>query len=169
MLDIPNTEYITISKAGVFVGGKTATKYRGQKISWIQYFEEHFDVILKINPNIAELHVLSSETPGEEAEVGNPTAKHGENAWCRVKFNSGRILSWVFVCKYESADECASYCAYTCLDSFHDSVDIRSSMLGAPKQLITALQNMNLSNFVGKSVKLAGYEIVINKLTETTR
>lgn len=32
MSNIPNTEYITINKDGIFVGGKPAVYYRGEKL-----------------------------------------------------------------------------------------------------------------------------------------
>ena len=37
MTDISNTEYITINKDGIFVGGKPATTYRGKHIYCLNY------------------------------------------------------------------------------------------------------------------------------------
>ena len=91
MANIPNTEYITINKDGVFVGEKPATKYRGEDICWLLGLQKKFADIQRLNKNVAELHVLSSETCGESAKPGNPSGKHGLNAWCRVKFENGCV------------------------------------------------------------------------------
>ena len=42
MTNIPDTEYITVKRdekgdVGIFVGGKPATTYRGEKIDYINY------------------------------------------------------------------------------------------------------------------------------------
>jgi len=167
MTDIPNTEYITINKDGCFVGGKPATKYRGVEIAWIEDLWEHFEAIQKIHPDIMEMHAMSSETRGEYGVVGNPSAKHGYNAWCRVKFNNGRVSPWVFVRECDSMDECASRCAYQSLDNFRVSVKMRSAALDTPDHMIKALKDVDLSKCVGKPVQLNGYEIVVRKIAET--
>ena len=167
MTDIPNTEYITINKDDVFVGGKPAIKYRGVEIAWIEDLWEHFEAIQKMHPNIMEMHALSSETRGEYGVVGNPSAKHGYNAWCRVKFNNGRVSPWGFAGECDSMDECASLCAYKSLDNFRLSAKMRSAVLGTPDYMIEALQDVDLSTCVDKPVQLNGYRILVEKIAET--
>jgi hypothetical protein len=117
MADIPNTEYITVKRdengaVDVFVGGKPAIKYRGVRIYDINYVKDTFIWIQEQNPNITELHVLSSET---SAMVGNnPSPEHGRYAWCRVKYKDGQFGGWVFVRARASAPLCALSCAYDC-------------------------------------------------------
>ncbi|MBP5485611.1 MAG: hypothetical protein J6Y07_02795 [Alphaproteobacteria bacterium] len=114
--DIPNTEYITINANGIFVGGKPATHYRGEEIQSSDFAISIFGSIQReINPNVQELHVLSSETRGHRAQTGKPSAKHGENAWYRVKFNDG-TSDWVFLSSQGSGPSCARICAYICAD-----------------------------------------------------
>lgn len=167
MADIPNTEYITINKDDVFVGGKPAIKYRGVEIAWIEHLWERFEAIQKMHPDIIEMHALSSETRGDYGVVGNPSAKHGYNAWCRAKFNNGRVSPWVFAREFDSMDECASLCAYQCLDSFRISAQMRSAALRTPDHLIKVLKDVDLSNCVGKPVQLNGYKIIVEKIAET--
>ena len=112
---VPNTEYITINKGGVFVGWrlvvlKPATTYRGVNICEIDNVKATFAWIQEHNKNITELHVLSSKTWGEFAKVGNPSREHGGNAWCRVKYNDGKLGDWVF-CSRSCANLCALNCA----------------------------------------------------------
>ncbi len=116
MLVMPDAEYITVKRdengqVGIFVGGKPATHYRGVKINDINYVKDAFAGIQKQNPNITELHGLSSET---SAMVGNPSPEHGRYAWCRVKNNDGKLGGWVFAYAYASAADCAYDCAYIC-------------------------------------------------------
>ncbi len=131
MADIPNTEYITINKDGIFVGGKPAETYRGEEILLLNGVQKNFADIQRLNETVAELHVLSSETRGEYVKVGNPSGNHGRNAWCRVKFNDGRVASWVFCNAYSSAANCAFYCAYVCAGNVRGFANFRSAVLGA--------------------------------------
>ena len=121
MVDIPNTEYITVKRdengaVDVFVGGKPATHYRGAEISDINYVKNTFVWMQEQNPNITELHVLSSKTSGGYAKVGNPSSTHGRYAWCRVKNNDGKLGGWVFTCEYVSAAfSCVLLCVRLCV------------------------------------------------------
>ena len=169
MTDIPNTEYITINKDDVFVGGKPAIKYRGVEIAYIEDLWEQFEAIQKMHPDITEMHTLSSETRGEYGVVGNPSTKHGPNAWCRAKFNNGRVSPWVLNMWYDSLNQCASLCAYQCLDSFRISAQMRSAALNTPDHMIEVLQEVDLSKCVGKPVQINGYEIVVRKIAEKTK
>ena len=114
-----NADYITINENGVFVGGKPATTYRGVNIfnipSVIKYFQKAKQKIKdERDLDLLELHVLSSETPGNYAEPGNPSSEHGRYAWCRAKLSDGTELPWVFFNDYGSADGCADGCAFGC-------------------------------------------------------
>ena len=129
MTDIPNTEYITINKDGIFVGGKPATTYRGETIHYSNVRESFADI--QLNKNVAELHVLSSETHGKCAEPGNPSGKHGPNTWCRVKFENGNLGAWVFYGMAYSAAECARACAKRCAYRVRANESFRSAVLGA--------------------------------------
>ena len=142
MTDIPNTEYITINKDGIFVGGKPATTYRGEPIRYSNGVRESFADIQRLNKNVAELHVLSSETFGEYAKVGNPSGKHGPNAWCRVKFENGNLGAWVFGYTHGSAADCADDCAYCCAFYVHYA-DFRSAVFDAVDKEKTSQKPIN--------------------------
>lgn len=130
MTDIPNTEYITINANGIFVGGKPATDYRGEKIVGPDFAISIFGSIQRdINPNVQELHVLSSETRGCRAQTGEPSAKPGENAWYRVKFNDGTMSDWVYLVSQGSGPSCARICAYACADDARYSHQFRPVIL----------------------------------------
>jgi len=131
MADIPNTQYITINKDGVFVGGRPATTYRGEEIFLLNGVRKNFADIQRLNETVAELHVLSSETRGKWTVVGNPSGNHGRNAWCRVKFNDGRVASWVFYNAHVSASDCAYACASDCAYDVRGDADFRSAVFGA--------------------------------------
>jgi len=57
MTDIQNTEYITINKDGVFVGGKPATTYHGERIYALDDIRADFAEIQRQNIKIEEFHV----------------------------------------------------------------------------------------------------------------
>ncbi len=140
MANIPNTKYITVKRGddaqvGIFVGGKPATEYRGVKIYDIDYVKDAIAWIQEQNPNITELHVLSSKTSGGYATVGNPSPEHGRYAWCRVKNNDGKLGGWVFDYAYASATNCANYCALGCAN------DVRGSAAFWRAVLVTAFDN----------------------------
>lgn len=126
MTDIPNTEYITINADGIFVGGKPATHYCGEKIVYPDIVIGIFGDIQRDNPNVQELHVLSSETGGRHAKPGNPSAKHGEHSWCRVKFNDGMVSNWFYHAPQGSTECCAKICAFLCTDDACHFQDFRN-------------------------------------------
>ncbi len=135
MTDIKNTEYITVNANGVFVGGKTATTYRGQKVYDTDYVKYNTDYMKRVfawmqeqNPNIIEFHIGAFVTPGEYAKPGNPDGVFGPNAWCRVKYKNGNLGAWVFFYAYGSAADCASYCAGNCAYSVRNYASFRSAV-----------------------------------------
>ena len=109
MTNIPNTEYITIDKDGVFVGGVHATHYRGAKIAFIDDVKRFFNNIQKKYPSVRELHIGTFDTKGNYAEPGRPSGKSGLKAWCRVMFSDGKVGNWVFF-----RGTVPSFCAYNC-------------------------------------------------------
>ena len=131
MTYIKNTKYITINKDGVFVGGKPATTYRGEEILLLNDVRKNFADIRRLNETVAELHVLSSKTCGVYAKAGNPSAETGPNVWCRVKFTSGYIGSWVFGRTSSSAAVCAHLCARYCAGIVRGNADFRSAVFDA--------------------------------------
>ncbi len=115
---ISNQDYITVNKEGTFVGGKPTTKYLGEQIGRIDYVREYFVNIQQLHPDVAALHVLSSETYGEDLRKGDPSPKkHGRSAWCRTEFNDGKTTSWFLIRTYGSEAICARLCAYNCVSS----------------------------------------------------
>lgn len=120
---ISDTDYITINRDGVFVGGKEATEYNGQNIWNLENLVLYFiqaDATMKYEHNIGikEIHCLQSSTDGEFAKTGEPIPdKDGTCAWCRVVFDDGRISPWVFGDGYGYASDCASFCAVYCASS----------------------------------------------------
>ena len=131
MSDIKNTQYITINQDGIFVGGKPATTYLGEKICKIDFVKWIFAWMQEQNPNITEFHIGAFETRGEQAKPGNPNGVFGPNAWCRVKYKNGNLGAWVFINSYSSADYCAYYCAGGCADYVRRYASFRSAVFGA--------------------------------------
>lgn len=130
MTDIPNTEYITVNKDGVFVGSKPATTFNGRKICHLDCLKADFAETQKQNSEIQELHVGAFLTKGTFfAESGKPSGTLGASAWCRVKLYDGRLGPWVFSYTYGAASECASYCACGCGFNVRFRSDMRSAVL----------------------------------------
>lgn len=94
MTDIPNTEYITINKDGIFVGGKTGALivYGGIAIHCSSSITEIFnDIQETVNIDFKEVNIGAFDTPGKFAEHGEPSGKPGKYTWCRIKGKD----SWV--------------------------------------------------------------------------
>jgi len=128
MADISNTEYITVNANGIFVGGKPATKYRGEEIYEADYVKEVFAWMQEQNPEIEEFHIGAFETRGERAKPGNPNGVFGPNAWCRVKFKNGKLGAWVFFNSGSSAADCAFGCARYCASRVHSLAGFRAAV-----------------------------------------
>ena len=153
MANIPNTGYITVKRGddaqvGIFVGGKPATHYRGVIIYDKSYVKDIFAWIQEQNPNITELHVLSSETSGRYGMVGNPSPERGRYAWCRVKNNDGRLGDWVFGGAGPDAPDCAYYCASYCAGRVRAYAAFRRAVL------VTAFDKKNWRNCVTTWLRL---------------
>ena len=169
MANIPNTEYITINKNGIFVGGKPATHYRGQEIFWIDNVRKRFASIQKLNKNVMEFHVLSSETRGKYAKAGNPSSEHGQNAWCRVAFQDGTLGTWMSFYTFGSATSCANACAGYCMDGVHSSSTVRSALFGDAFTETQKLKKINFSKLPNQPIELNGYRILVEKIGPKTK
>jgi hypothetical protein len=145
MTDIPNTEYITVNKDGIFVGGKPAKKYRGQEIYDIDYVKLVFEWMQAQHANIAEFQIMSSKTRGVYAETGNLSAEHGPNAWCRIVLNDSSAAPWGFNYTYGSAADCAHRCAYYCAYNIRLNTDFRRAVLG-----VAAIDTRNANGGTGR-------------------
>lgn len=161
MTDIPNTEYITINKGGVFVGERPATHYHNQEIKWIEYAKTDFANLQKQKPEIKELHIGVFATKGKYAKPGEPSVEFGANVWCRVKFSDDVIGNWVFFSEHTSPAVCAAYCASDCLARS----DLKSAILDRASYDVELqkLQKIDLSKFVGKKIVLNGYLVTVQK------
>lgn len=130
MFDIPNTQYITINRNGVFVGGKTSKYYRGKDIECIDAVKVFFARIQRENPEIKEMHVGAfalNKTTTKYGVVASGAV--GPNMWGRVKLSDGRLGPWVFGYTYDSASICASKCAADFVEDVCHDFDMRSAML----------------------------------------
>lgn len=165
MTEIPNDRYITVKRddkgqVGVFVGGKPATHYRGEKICNIDYVKEVFAWMQEQNPEIEEFHSGAFETRGEHAKPGNPNGVFGPNAWCRVKKKGASASPWVFHYTSSSAAYCAYYCALHCARYVQGSALFRDAVLGS------AIDKGNTKNdnaqSVSKKPKTPKKPLVIN-------
>ena len=133
----------------------------------INYVKYTFAGVQEQNPNITELHVLSSETSGGYAMVGNPSPEHGRYAWCRVKNNDGKLGGWVFSYAYESAAGCADNCASDCADNVRARAAFRRAVL------VTAFDNgplgsIDWSKYQGVHT-FGPYRIIVEKVGPNTK
>ena len=161
---ITNKDYITITADGVTVGGKPATKYRGEDILYVRGLHDTFKDIQQIAKEEygaapIEMHVMSSETGGKYAKPGNPSPKHGKNAWVQFVFANGIETRWVFLYSYSSASDCAVHCANRGGFSVHDLFFFRSGVFGSIKQQLqkkTTDNNMkiNLDKKIGDIIEM---------------
>ena len=170
MADIPNTEYITINKDGIFVGGKPATHYHGRKIAFVDGVNDDFAEMQKNYPQIAEFHVGAFEKLGIFRCQGKPSEKFGPNSWCRVKLQDGRVGPWVFSNTYSSDSACARNCAFYCGHHVVNYFVMRSSLLDFTKKGKVNAENKEKEQYETVNViKSCKYRITIEKLKENTK
>lgn len=116
MGNVLDTEYVTATKDGRFIGGQPTDEYR--RVS-IPTSREHIRFVFEkciSSQGIQEIHCLTSETGGVEGKSGNPSGKHGANIWCRIKLVNGEIGNWVLLRTLSSPDEAAIYCVKICVN-----------------------------------------------------
>lgn len=169
MSEIPNTEYITINKDGIFVGGKPATTYMEWPILFTNNIKEMFAEVKNKYPEMTDLQICASSTTGHFAKTGYPSVCVGPNVWCRTKFCDGHWGAWVFVLNYFSNHDCFGGCAYRCLYEISLGTPVLcSAVFGKVSRkkesdLKQILKKANLSKYVGKKVELNGYVITVQK------
>ena len=159
MSDIPNTEYIIVNENGIFVGGKPAIHYCGQKILYPESIKNKFEKIQQQYPNIKELRFLASETGGNYYESGSPVAKHGPNGWACFEFIDGFVSPWVLVISGAtySIDYTAGHGLNQCLNNFcRDSNVFLQPVLGPYRDI---LLQVNLQNTTEALYDVNGYKI----------
>ena len=143
---ITNKDYIEITANSVTVGGVYAKTYRGQKILQLRDLSNDFKKIQQIVQReygavpIA-MRVMSSETNGEYARPGNPSPKHGKNAWVSFVFANGVETDWVFYDSCSSASDCAGICANYCWRNVLADPGFRSGVFGSVADAIKKLAN----------------------------
>ena len=165
MTDISNTEYITINKDGIFVGGKPATKYCEEKIDFVNAIKTNFAEIQRQNKNVQELHIGAFETKGKFANSGTPSGVSGRYAWCRVKLFDGRLGNWVYQSAYGSVADCMNGCAHLCSSCVRYSAVMRSAVLDFTKNINT--ENKQKEKYETISVVEKGfYRITIERIKQ---
>jgi len=168
MADIPNTEYITINKDGVFISKKPVTHYRGVEIGYRDSIKRNFQDIQKQYPNVQEMHFLTSKTTGEYNRpiTGNPVVENGDNAWARLVFKDNYVAPWVLVSKSYSYDFIIKHemCAH--LHLMTENYVFLHFLLGRYQDVTIRI---NLQNMAGKSVELNGYRLTIEKIDQNQR
>ena len=159
---ITNKDYIEITADGVTVGGKPAKTYRGEQIWCVGSLSADFREIQKIfqreyGAAPIAMRVMSSETRGKCAKIGNPSPKHGNNAWVSFVFANGIETRWVFAFSASSASDCAYYCAYRCGDGVRALSGFRSGVFGphadAIKQQLQQTEKTNATELADKATK----------------
>lgn len=171
MATIPNTEYVTVSKNGIFVGGKPATYYCGQKILYPETIMDNFKKIQSKYPNIKEFRFLASETGVKYYESGSPVAKHGSNGWACFEFIDGFVSPWVLVISGDtySIDYTAGRGLNHCLNNFCYNSDVfLQPVLGPYRDVFI---RVNLQNTTEGCAVINGYRIklTIEKINQQGR
>ena len=174
MTDIPNTEYITITAKGVFVGGEPATHYRGEEIYCIENIKSLFKWIQKEKPEIAEIQTMSSKTGGKCLKTGNPSVEAGASAWCRIIFDDGTPTGWVCNFTYYGSVICARNCAVACMHDIWFHSRFRSALFSSVDKVKKAqnlelkkLKDIDFSKLINQPIELNGYRILVEKIAET--
>jgi len=132
MTAVPDTEYVTLTEKGFFIGGQSTKEYRGLKIQFPSKRDIHF-VFTEVlySQGIKEIHCLTSETCGVEGMRGIPTGIHGVNIWCCIKMIDNAIGDWVLIRTTHSPDEAAFFCMKMCFDAVWGGDDFIKAL--APK------------------------------------
>ena len=157
--NITNKDYITITDKTVMVGGKPTTAYRGRGIWWLKNLSNDFKKIQRIiqreyGAAPIAMRVMSSETNGEYASPGNPSPKHGKNAWVSFVFANGVETDWVFRYSSSSASDCAEDCAYYCGSNVRDDSVFRVGVFGAVANKIKQKATQTESPKVGQLIEM---------------
>ncbi len=188
--NIPNTEYITITSNGIFVGGQPATKYRGTEI-WDQWhvvhnFNTFRKIILEQNKlDISEMHVASTRLPlfpedrWASGDRMTPILNGDRIGACfRVKcgeYGFGSGDEWIYYDSFSSAEYCNGACAYRCVNialekkflllrKFYNSSLIFQhpavTLQHKKEKVADALAGTDLSALVGQQIELQNGYII---------
>ena len=156
-------------------------------------FGDWFKSIQKRIPDIEEIHAGAFDTTGERNKQGFPSGKIGANLWCRIKLKGkdATYNPWVFRETYYNVGRCVSTAGFYCVKDLVNEPDFAAAVLQAAKtdskkleqpqktnlsendisitDLKQRLQNIDLSELVGKTVELNGYKIMIRKIAQNTK
>lgn len=158
-------------KVGVFVGGESATLYRGQEINNIGDVIVKFEHMQQKNPHVVALHVFTSTMRGEHAKSGRPVFEHGANVWAFVEFDNAKYGNIVFNYKYsEDKDVAAKLGLGGCINSIDAGGAFYSAVLAEPtlqkqnarQREIQKLTGIDWAQLVGQ-IKLNGYNVTVEK------
>lgn len=124
--------FITVTANGVSVGGQIATKYHGYDITDVDKLPEGFRRIqreieyLGCEQKLAEIHILSSQTPGRYRDViDNPSPLSGQYYYIQLVFEGGIQSRWGCVGFWSSASACIANCAQgVCVYSAGKVIDV---------------------------------------------
>ena len=166
-------EYIVVKEDGIFFKDKSTKHYLGEKVVFPDDALNLFKQIQQKNSNILELHVLSSETPGNRAEKGNPSEKTGIYSWCRIKLANEEVGPWVCCDKYKTLKACSRQSVFYCVFNVLHNKQLQNSLLGTALSQSEYVATVVASQVKGtkfpeKGIKTinipdAGYSIVIVK------
>ena len=123
--------FITVTANGVSVGGQIATKYHGYDITDVDKLPEGFCRIqreieyLGCEQKLAEIHILSSQTPGRYRNViDNPSPLSGQFFYVQFVFEGGIQSRWGCVNYWTYASDCIRNCARSvCVGSAGQVID----------------------------------------------
>ena len=156
-------------------------------------FDDWFKSVQSRIPDIEEIHAGAFDTTGERNKQGFPSGKIGANLWCRIKLKGkdATYNPWVFRETSYAVGSCVSNAGLYCVKQLTNEPDFASAVLQAANtdskkleqqqktnisyndapitELKQKLQNMDLSELVGKTVELNGYKIMIRKIAQNTK
>ena len=128
---ITNEDYITITRDGVFVGGKPARMYHGKYISKLETVKHMF-----FSPGTAdllEIRVMQSDTYGIPFKSGKPEPSvFGNYVWMQVVSKYG-VSPWIFRLRSDAKNDVAETCAFNAAWTIEQHKNWRDCLLDASK------------------------------------
>ena len=140
---VSSANYLIITDCDIRINDNSAYDYRGVEIGHRESTIEKFKELQKMffdetGRKVIEMHVLTTETYGVCGKYITPSATHGYNVCCRIKFSDGTYGSgdfWVAHRKSTSKDGCAVYCAQHCIDFALKESAFRASLAGNEQEV----------------------------------
>lgn len=172
------------------------TKFHGHEIRAMDAFGDDFDswfeYARKKIPTLEEIHSGAFDTKGERYQIGQPSGKLGKTVWCRIKLNGKDATNnpWVLYSDSIAVWDAVLYGGMFALKDFYkpefvsallNAANTDSKKIDQPQKtnlsendtsitdLKQRLQNIDLSELVGKTVELNGYKIMIRKIAQNTK